>query len=358
MEHRERLIALLDKYTSNAITEQEQADLFHLISTGDHDDLLEGHFSRQFSRKDLPGADMPDAMAHDLMQKILSAEKQNACLLPQINKSRTILRWSIAAAFTGVVLASLFFAFRPGSQAVYTSAFLHAGSMKEEVNRTSRPVQFLLEDSSVVTLQPGAALHYPAHFETFKREVYLDGEAFFSVSRNADRPFLVYYDNLVTHVLGTSFNVRPDRQKKLVEVSVRTGRVQVYEYRQAGFNPKKVNGVILTPNQKAIYREEERQFTATIVNDPLPLVKEALREPDAASTFVYEDAPMRTIIGALEKTYGIEIIVENEAVYNCLFTGDISMQDMYTRLDILCQSVKATYQISGTRILIEGKGCR
>ena len=160
----------------------------------------------------------------------------------------------------------------------------------------------------------------------------------------------------MAHVLGTSFNVRPDVKKKLVEVSVRTGRVQVYQNLGPDRNSKKVNGVILTPNQKVIYREEEKQFTASIVNNPLPLVKDSLRQVEPV-TFVYEETPFRAVIDSLEKAYGIEMIVENEAMYTCLFTGDISKLDLYSKLDILCQSVKGSYQIAGTRILIEGKGC-
>lgn len=358
MQQSERLTALLDKYTANTITKEEHAELFCMISTGDHDDLLEEHFRLQFYRKELLGVDMPAAKAHELMQKIFSAEQQNARLLPQSNLVKPVLRWSIAAAFIGLILVSLFFMSRPGSPLSSPSiSAKFASGMLEEANHSSHPLQLRLEDSSVVTLQPGTVLHYPVRFEAAKREVLLEGEAFFSVTKHPERPFFVYCNSLVTHVLGTSFNIRIDRGKKLVEVSVRTGRVQVYQNQEADLNRKKINGVILTPNQKAIYHEEEKQFTATIVNNPLPLVREALQEPDAASSFIYEDTPLRTVIGSLEKSYGIEMIVENETMYNCLFTGDISKQNLYTKLDILCQSVNASYQIAGTRIVIEGKGC-
>ena len=354
MQSNERLTALLDKYTTNTLAEAEHAELFQLISTGGYDLLLNEHLRIQFYNKDLQGADISAEKAQVLIQKILNAEKQNSRLLPRNKPAGPLRGWKIAAAVAVLVLTSLVLMWK--TSPLLSAGRMPAGGMQEKNNPSSHPLRFQLEDSTVVVLQPGALLRYPAHFGAARRETFLKGEAFFTVSKQAGRPFFVYCNNLVTHVLGTSFNIRPDKRRKLVEVTVRTGRVQVYESSDAEHH-KKINGVILTPNQKVVYREEEKQFTATIVNNPLPLAQETGQAPDTRSSFVYEDASLRTVIGSLEKAYGIEMIVENEALYTCLFTGDLSRQDLYTKLDILCQSVKASYQIAGTRILIEGQGC-
>jgi hypothetical protein len=50
-------------------------------------------------------------------------------------------------------------------------------------------------------------------------------------------------------------------------------------------------------------------------------------------------------------------MVENESIYNCLFTGDISHQNLYTKLDIICKTLNASYEVVGTKILIHGIGC-
>jgi hypothetical protein len=168
----------------------------------------------------------------------------------------------------------------------------------------------------------------------------------------------VYYNNLVTHVLGTSFNIKPDSRNKQVEVLVVTGKVQVYENRNEGTGKTpKTNGVILTPNQKVIYKEEERQFTATLVNDPIPLPQDPQKPTPVATTFNFEEAPLLQVFQLLEKMYGIEIVVENDRLYNCLFTGNITPHGLFTKLDIVCGSINASYQVVGTRILVRGKGC-
>lgn len=62
--------------------------------------------------------------------------------------------------------------------------------MLSEVNTSAAPVTKILEDSTVIVLEPNTTLNYPVHFLPGKREVYLEGKAFFNVSKDARRPFL------------------------------------------------------------------------------------------------------------------------------------------------------------------------
>lgn len=164
---------------------------------------------------------------------------------------------------------------------------------------------------------------------------------------------------MVTRVLGTSFNIKMNKETRQVEVAVRTGRVEVYENKPAEkvVPSKKDNGVILLPNQKVIYDQDTRHFVSSLVDDPLPLTVELRNKKNKVESFVFEETPLKTVLESFEKTYGIEIVVENENLYNCLFTGDVSQQNLYTRLNIICQSVQASYETEGTKILIKGSGC-
>lgn len=84
-----------------------------------------------------------------------------------------------------------------------------------------------LEDGTVVQLNAGSRLVYPSSFDKNKREVFLEGEAFFEVAPNAGAPFFVYTSNMETEVLGTSFNIsayKDDTRKSIVLV---TGSVQL-----------------------------------------------------------------------------------------------------------------------------------
>ena len=359
MQSQERFLVLLDKYTSGYITTEEYDELFSLIITGQYDHLLEQHYQSSFYQQKLPGQEMPSARAKELLQKILNAEKHTAHLFPRIFRKKKTAQWYLAAIVTGILAISAWLLLVNNkhdlSQKITEQ---RANNMLKKTNNSAQPQKIKMEDGSVITLQPGSTIHFPAHFLSDKRETQLEGEAFFEVSKNPDRPFFVYYKNLVTHVLGTSFNIKTNSEKRQVEVAVVTGKVQVYENRDSLMDKAtKTNGVILTPNQKVIYKEQERQFTATVVNDPLPIVPPITNTTSIFSIFNFNETPLLQIFQLLEKMYGLEIVVENDRIYSCLFTGNITQHGLFTKLDIICGSVNASYQVVGTRILVKGKGC-
>lgn len=215
-----------------------------------------------------------------------------------------------------------------------------------------------LPDGSEILLAPNSSLEYPAHFRAEKREVALNGKAFFKVTGDPNRPFLVYSGEIVTRVLGTSFWVDGSDPVRPIEVSVVTGKVTVSKRSENGDgdNGLSRHGVILTANQKASFSNGSRQFELGLVEQPVLVVPESsVFTPD--ESFNFEDTPATAVIEKLESAYGIEIILENEALKGCLFRGDISHQPLFIQLDLLCSASNATYEIIGTRVLISGKPC-
>ncbi len=269
------------------------------------------------------------------------------------------VKWASVAAVLVIVSAG-FFVYTTNVKSVpgsLVSAKVAEG-LSEEINNTGSVKQVDLEDGSIVLLQPKAKCAFPKHFLKDKREVYLEGEAFFEVAKNANRPFFVYNERLVTRVLGTSFNVKIINDK--IEVAVRTGRVAVYEDgQQVNLNEqqKKDNGVIITPNQKVTYYKENRRFITSLVDAPVLVAVE--NKPATEPKFVFDDTPLSEVLQSLEKNYAVEIILANNDLNNCPFTGDLSQQSLFNKLDFICLAFHASYEVKGTRILINGgQGCR
>ncbi|GGF12768.1 FecR family protein [Hymenobacter cavernae] len=98
-----------------------------------------------------------------------------------------------------------------------------------------------LADGSRVTLAPQSRLRYPVAFGGTYRDVYLEGEAFFEVSKDAHRPFRVHSGTLTTQVLGTRFNVSAFGRGQHTAVSLVEGKVQVLDHQ---------NSYLLTPGQQ------------------------------------------------------------------------------------------------------------
>jgi ferric-dicitrate binding protein FerR (iron transport regulator) len=261
-----------------------------------------------------------------------------------VRRMMPVYRWAaVAALLIGVVF---FFTNREADQR-YAGA--GGSNYKEAINKTAENYTIKMQDGTVITLFPGASVKYPLHFTGTKREVYLKGKAFFDVGKDANRPFFVYSKKLITHVLGTSFMISPAANDEVV-VAVRSGRVEVYEDKSLKHDAS--TGVILMPNQKVIYRHSESSFETTLVESPQPIIQR-----NDSSSLVFNDESLRVVMASLETYYGVEIVVENERLYNCPFTGGLTQDDLYAKLDVICQAVGARYEIKGTKILLRGKGC-
>jgi type II secretory pathway component GspD/PulD (secretin) len=141
----------------------------------------------------------------------------------------------------------------------------------------------------------------------------------------------------------------------MVEVSVMTGRVAVYEKGDLVSKSRLTSGVIITPNERVTYYTENHHFITSLVDTPVAV--NAVAGAAIPVKFVFEDAPLSEVLDNLQKAYNIQISVENDNLNHCPFTGDISGQSLYDKLEMICQSIGSTYEIKGTAILIKGKGC-
>ena len=271
------------------------------------------------------------------------------------------LRWAGAAVVTGAVCMILYQLWGSNESSETFNSRHQTARLQRMNTSTTANDTLLLSDGTIVILEPQARLYYPAGFTGSKREVFLEGNAFFKVTRNPKCPFYVYSRNIVTQVLGTSFFIKSNPVTNNVEVAVRTGKVAVYEFGQETVKERhneESNGVILKPNQKVIYNGEDHHFRTTLIELPLPVLSGKNAEDKITElNFVFDETPIAKVLEHLEQAYHIEMVMENETLAKCLFSGDIKGKDLYDQLEIICASVQATYEIRGTRILIKGSGC-
>ncbi len=185
------------------------------------------------------------------------------------------------------------------------------------------------------------------------------GNAFFEVAKNPAKPFLVYTNNVVTKVLGTSFTIRTDSGTNNISVAVHTGRVQVFEKSTANepqLNTKSLttNGVIITANQQTVYSQQQGNFKTTLVATPMPVPGKQVQK----SYFDFNRQPLGVVLSRIEQVYGVEVVPENENLNKCIFSGELDDDSLFEKLDILCLAINATYEVAGTKVLLKGKGCK
>ncbi|UPL47503.1 FecR family protein [Hymenobacter sublimis] len=215
-------------------------------------------------------------------------------------------------------------------------------------NTTAQPQLVQLSDGSRVRVSAGGQLKYPRRFASQHRTVYLVGEAFFRIAHDKAHPFRVYTNEVVTTVLGTSFLVKAPAGRGPVVVKVRTGRVQVRPLSPANAAATEPVGVVVLPNQQAVYSPARHELQRELVAQPVQL---------AAQSFAFDDRPVPEVLAALEKAYGVDIEYDAQALAACTVTLNLQNESLYGKLDVLCKTLGASYEKSATHLVFRSPGC-
>lgn len=230
-------------------------------------------------------------------------------------------------------------------------------SLKERRNDSDQHIVLTLSDGSQIRLAPQGSIRYPETFEGTRREVFLEGEAFFEIAKDPQHPFLVYANGLVTKVLGTSFLIKAYGNSGEVTVEVKTGRVSVFAqsdpHAEEKASDKELQGVVLKPNQKIIYARDEVKLVKTLVERPEMVVPKA-----EMPLFEFEDTPASEVFATIGKAYGIDILYDEALLKDCPLTARLDSQTLHEKLSIICKAVESSYEIVDGQIVIHSRGCK
>ena len=224
----------------------------------------------------------------------------------------------------------------------------------EEINSTHTTRDIFLPDGSRVRLEPGSKLRYPKSFENDSRTVYMEGSGFFDVTKDPERPFLVYSGAVLTRVLGTSFSIRSIAETGGTEVAVVTGKVMVEKSRLKKHSDTG-NRVVLTPNKKVTFFNNSDHYVTGLVENPVMV--QGQEEYLKPGVFDFDETPLREVLGKLEKAYGVEITLSDDKMLECPVTADVSSENLYGKMEIIGAVLNAKYEITGSSILLSGGGC-
>lgn len=257
-------------------------------------------------------------------------------VLEEEQKKTRSLPWQKIAASLAIFLAA--------GIAIYVLG-KYSESRSEELTYTEQhalpneQVSIKLSDGSIVQLNSKSSLKYPETFKGFKREVYLNGEAFFEIEKDSLHPFIIHTGELSTHVLGTSFNVNTTDDN--VIVSVATGKVRVMQ----GNNTQ-----ILLSNEKVKYS----RVSHTMLKERADLEKELAWKNH---TFILENILLADAAKKIEQQYGVTIHFKTESIRQCRITGKYKNGPIENVLRAISYSTGIQYSIVGPNIILHGKGC-
>ncbi|MEM9143368.1 MAG: FecR domain-containing protein [Bacteroidota bacterium] len=198
-----------------------------------------------------------------------------------------------------------------------------------------------LADGSQVQLNSGSSITYPERFQDNKRAITLEGEAYFQVRHNADKPFIVTAGEVNVRVLGTTFNIDSYNSKE-THVTLLEGKVAV---------TTETDDEILKPGEQATFETAHKTLTKARVN-----VDGAIAW--TKGELYFEQAPLTEVVQELSRWYDTEIILENNALHNCTisvnFKGE-QLEDVLEGIRFL-MDIRYTRTDSG-KVLINGSGC-
>lgn len=196
-----------------------------------------------------------------------------------------------------------------------------------------------LPDGTIVHLNSESKLTYTPDFNGKLREVVLEGEAFFEVTPNKEKPFIVKTSVFDVEVLGTSFNVSVYNDENIVETALMEGKVKLT---MQGCPSKPV---YLTPSQKFIYSRSDRQGTISIMEGDTELAwKQGI--------LAFSAEPLEEVFRKIERWYGVTMHYDKESLVNDNFTGQFKMISIQEMMNILRMHYNLKFKIENNDIYI------
>jgi ferric-dicitrate binding protein FerR (iron transport regulator) len=331
---------LMDKFLQHRANEQERAEVIAFIRSSAPDDAItEEIFSKGWEQMDAEEEQRSHPLQYNKIRESLA--------IPQGRGRQFATFYRIAASL--LLLAVCIYTFVLHWQSILNIVDpVHYITQRASAGQR---LEFNLPDGSHIVLNAGSKLTYPDRFRNGTREMTLQGEAFFKVVRDEERPFLVHTGKLRTQVLGTSFNIHAYPEENTIRVSVLTGKVSVSVFQDtASITPQQQH--LLTVNQQVQYDRHTNSFS----KEELLSVEHTIEWTEGK--LVLRKASFQEVASTLERWYNIHVEAKQSEVGDCTFTSSFqegtTLQDVLKMLSI---TNRITYKIEGNTVKLYAEKC-
>jgi ferric-dicitrate binding protein FerR (iron transport regulator) len=214
----------------------------------------------------------------------------------------------------------------------FTERWLSDGSMITASTTENEKIMVDLPDGSRVHLNRNTEIKYPSRFRGEQREVSVEGEAFFDVIPNRDKPFVVEAGNARIRVTGTSFNVLTSNKNNDVEVMVKSGQV-----------------ILSDKNGK-----QEVVLDADLIGTMGNTSNSSYRNSDpnylswSTEVLTYEGTPLEKTFSDLKRVHNIEVIATDSSILDKRISTTFDRQSPETIISIICTTFNLESEISNS----------
>lgn len=270
-------------------------------------------------------------------EKQLAYSKKNTW--NQINNAKKAIRRKIIikqlgiAASIAILIATIgYMALMPAKTSVLKWAQL-------EVPMGTIDTVFFTDGSTIV-LNGGSKLIYPEEFAKDQRVVKLQGEGYFDIATNPNRPFIINCEGVDIQVLGTKFNLKSHTIDNYVEAKLASGHIRMLD--------KQTDRIVdMQPNESVTYNRETKIFKKGTF-DPADLLGWINKE------YKFKSTPLLEVVKTLERRYGVYFIIENEIIGERKITASFKQEESIDDImKILRRTSHFKYEIADNIVTIK-----
>jgi transmembrane sensor len=278
-----------------------------------------------------------------------SATNPHSAPAPSPNPVFKRLFWAAAAVIVLLVGSNLFLLSvkrdAVGIQNNIASALLppkNIEAYKELYTNRGVKAKLLLPDSSVVYLNSDTKIIYPDRFDSLSRNVQIEGEAYFKVTRDTTRPMIVTTGKgFAVRVLGTEFNLKANRNDANAQATLYSGKIDIIR--------EKAGKVVITdvqPNE-TITIGDDNICTKVILSEPQKLM--AWRD----GKLIFDNTPVSEAVKMLERWHGVEVDVADASILNFKLTATFEQESIVQILELLKIISYIDYSIEGKHVTLK-----
>lgn len=233
---------------------------------------------------------------------------------------------------------------RNGNQLDYSNSEIKEELIYNTLNiPNGKRFKIVLSDGSIVHMNAGSSLKYPVRFiKHEKRQVFLNGEAYFEVSEDKIQPFIVTADNMNVEVLGTKFNITSYPEDLEINTVLVEGSVSLYSVNTEN---KEKTATILEPGYKAAWEKSEEKIDLKKVDTNIYIGW-------LNGKLVLKKMLFKDILKKLQRYYNVSITNEYKALDNRVFTATFDIETVEEVLDIFIEDTNFEYSIVDKKITI------
>ncbi len=353
MKQQNNIDDLLRKFSTGDLSPHESKEFTEILKEGDQNEELKRILTAYWEKTENVQIDVPTNKLFESLKAGMGNAGMKARVSSRHKMLYTFMKYAavVLITFGGTWFAKDFISYREIKPlSLKRTESLHPNEISVLYGSKSKVT---LPDGSTVNLNSGSVLRYPARFSNESRNVTVEGEAYFDVKKDSSHPFYVRTNGVTVRVLGTKFNVKSYPDEKTVEMTLVTGKIELYANNREINNKNRL--LTLAPNEQAVFKVKKGN------NDSIESV-EYNKQLDVTpiiswkdNQLIFKDEKLISLAHKLERWYNVDIDIQDEKLRSMTFSGVFVKETIEQSLNALKVAAPFRYKMEKNKVVISSR---